>query len=317
MLFPPETILKQIDFWKKRFTDFIFWTFLEEGHILNIKNYHLNFFQKKETGSCNKPFFLFSHELTIACGIQLSLISPAGHLVHQAISLFSAFFFEQTSPDVKNKLFLNFFLLSLLFFQLLIFSHFFAWIVLQYFSWQKITFSSCHLLVFILCFLTFFFCLEVLSRRCRKQTRHQDKRAKPIVGMVTRVWKRGLLLAFFFSMTESLSWWTRTNQRESVGWLCCVTQTARRTPAGEDLSSFPHVLCLHSYSLYVDSRRASWDRSLAGRLRWTWRINFLLLDAVLRWSCMQCGWSTTEGRVETHATVELEREASSVSCPGR
>ena len=30
---------------------------------------------------------------------------------------------------------------------------------------------------------------------------------------------------------------------------------------------------------------------------------------------MQCGWSTTEGRVETHATVELEREASSVSCP--
>ena len=41
---------------------------------------------------------------------------------------------------------LNFFLLSLLFFQFLIFSHFFASIVLQYFSWQKITFSCCHLL---------------------------------------------------------------------------------------------------------------------------------------------------------------------------
>ena len=40
-----------------------------------------------------------------------------------------------------------------------------------------------------------------------------------MVRMVTKVWKRGLLLACFLSMTEGLSWWTRINQRECVGWL--------------------------------------------------------------------------------------------------
>ena len=65
VLFPPETILKQVDFLQISFcfTDFSFWTFFwEEGHILNkklFKNYHLNFFDKKESGSCNKPFFSF------------------------------------------------------------------------------------------------------------------------------------------------------------------------------------------------------------------------------------------------------------------
>ena len=65
-----------------------------------------------------------------------------------------------------------------------------------------------------------------------------------------------------------------------IDWLVCVTQTARRTPASQYLSSSPQILSLHSYSLYVYSRRATWDRSLAERLgnlwrrSWTWRIKF-------------------------------------------
>ena len=51
------------------------------------------------------------------------------------------------------------------------------------------------------------------------KTRHQEKWAKAVLGLATKVWKGGLLLAWFLSMTEGLSWWTRINQGECVDWL--------------------------------------------------------------------------------------------------
>ena len=107
---PKQSSNKSIS--KKYLFFFELYLFFGEGHILNkkIKNYHL-ISSKIKTGSCNKPSFLYSHALTIACGIQLSLISAAARLVHEAISFF--FFCSFLNKQVlmlRTKCSLNFFL---------------------------------------------------------------------------------------------------------------------------------------------------------------------------------------------------------------
>ena len=71
-VFPTEKIIKQIPFLENIcfYTLYLFWTFLEEGNILNI-------FQKltfeKKNHFFSKIIFLFSHASRIACAIEGSL----------------------------------------------------------------------------------------------------------------------------------------------------------------------------------------------------------------------------------------------------
>ena len=113
LCYPPETSLKQVDFLQISviLTNFIFCElFFRRGTYFEqkIKNYHL-ISSKIKTGSCNQPLFLYSHALRIACGIQLSLISAAGHVLYQVISLFCALFLNKQVLMFKKIMFLKFF----------------------------------------------------------------------------------------------------------------------------------------------------------------------------------------------------------------
>ena len=151
------------------------------------------------------------------------------------------------------------------------FSDFFASIVLQNqnLHGRNFIFPLFIFLFLFSCFLSFFlsscFCQGDLM--AEDKTRHQEKWVKPMVGMVNKVWKGGLLLACFWAWPKV---WVDgpESTRESaladdfwLGWapiVCflwlsdlCVTQTARGTPASECLSSSPYVFSLHSYSPHV------------------------------------------------------------------
>ena len=253
----------------------LFLTFFWRGTYFEHQKLSFDFLQSKNW-FLQQTLFLYSHALTIACGIQLSLISPAGHVFYQVISLFCALFWiEQTSPDVKKKcssisVFEPFVLPIVDIFWFLCFN------CSSKFSWQKITFSSCHHLVFILILLTFF-SPQALSWRSdgrRQRTRHQDERVKPMVRMVTRVWKKSLFSVCFWAWPKV---WVdgpeSTKEKASADYvwqglaaivcslwltdLCVWHRQPARHPASEDLSSSPQVLSLHSYSLYVHSRRTT------------------------------------------------------------
>ena len=125
------------------------------------------------------------------------------------------------------------------------------------------------------------------------KTRHQEKWAKAVVGLATKVWKGGLLLAWFLSMTEGLSWWTRINQGKCVEWLFLARFGSNsvflviewhRQPAGHPPVKACHhllkFLFLYFYPLYVyplHSRRGKKLAERLGNLRrriWTQRIKW-------------------------------------------
>ena len=131
--------------------------------------------------------------------IPLSLISAARHPLHQANSLL---FFVVFSLHVK-KCFLKFLSLTLsIIYQSFCFSDFFASIVLRN---KKIPSRKSHFFsLFISLFLfSFFFSLLFLLMSCQgdlmadDKTRHQEKWVKVMVRMATKIWKGGLLLAWF------------------------------------------------------------------------------------------------------------------------
>ena len=106
--------------------------------------------------------------------------------------------------------------------------------------------------------LSLYFCQEDLM--AEDKTRHQEKWVKPMVRMVNKVWKGGLLLACFSAwpkvwvdgpestMENALAddFWLGLAAIVCFLWLSdlCVTQTARGTSAGECLSSSPFVFSL-------------------------------------------------------------------------
>ena len=195
-------------------------------------------------------------------------------------------------------------------------------------------FSSFHFLFLLSCSCPFF-SLGQGDQMADDKTRHQEKRVKPMVGMFTQIWWKNLFLAYFWAWPKVWVDGPESTKEKSVGWLClarlgsnsvflviewlmCVTQTARGTPAGEGLSSSPHVLSLHSYSLYVYSRRTTWDRSLAERLgnlrrrSWIWRINFFCWTPC--WDGHACNadgqqhkveWNTCDCRIRKGSVIGI------------
>ena len=131
----------------------------------------------------------------------------------------------------------------------------------------------------------FFFSPHVLSRdlMAEDHTSHQEKWVKAVVGMVTKVWKWGLLLARFSAWQSTKENALADNFRLVLGeivcflWLSdlCVTQTARGTSASEGLSSYPYVLSLSSFTLFLftlpSSTRGKKILERFGNLwRWSW-----------------------------------------------
>ena len=294
---PNKNLLKKISFenilvfTQKKCLLNLFW---RREHILIRKRMCSNviiriFLKKKISLKRKKNLFQNSHALRIPCAIESPLdhccvswrswASPVhvhsvvidlgrGHLLHQAISHPDSVFFqkkkrkEKKAPCEKNVMQMSFFTL-LFFFQFFEhFSDFFASIVLQN---QKFHGRNRFFLFSPPCFYSHVscpFCLSLCFCQgdliAEDKTRHQEKWVKPMVGMVNKVWKGGLLLACFFNMTEGLSWWTRINQRECLGWwflatlgsnsvflviewLVCDTDSPRDTPASECLSLSPYV----------------------------------------------------------------------------
>ena len=164
-----------------------------------------------------------------------------------------------------------FFFALLFFFQFFEhFSDFFRSIFLQNqnFHGRKFIFPLFIFLFLFSCFLSFFlsscFCQSDLM--AEDKTRHQEKWVKPMVGMVTKVWKGVFCWRVFeHDRRSELMDLNQPGRMEAddfwLGWaaiVCflwlselCVTQTARGTPASECLSSYPYVFSLHFYSLYV------------------------------------------------------------------
>ena len=97
------------------------------------------------------------------------------------------------------------------------------------------------------------------------KTRHQEKWVKAVVGMVTKIWKEGLLLACFWAWPKVwvdgwlfLARFGSNSVFPVIDCLVCDTDSPRGT-AGEGLSSFPYVLSHSTFcSLNVYSRRATW-----------------------------------------------------------
>ena len=141
------------------------------------------------------------------------------------------------------------------------------------------------------------------------KTRQQEKWVKAVVGMVTNVWKGGLLLACFSawlqvwvggpeSTTESAladDFWLGWAAIVCFLWLSdlCVTQRARGTPASELLSSSPYVFSLSQnfYSHYVYPPSSTLGKQILERLGnlrrwgWTWTIRWSVSKIKGRRSC--------------------------------
>ena len=185
---------------------------------------------------------------------------------------FSFCFFFLRKPSFKKKCSVNVFLCPFVLFP--IFRTIFWLLCFDFspkskFSWQKIHFSSFHFLVLFSFFLSFFlsswFCQGDLI--AEDKTRHQEKWVKPMVRMVNKVWKGGLLLACFSAwpkvwvdgpestMENALAddFWLGWAAIVCFLWLSdfCVTLTARGTPASECLSSSPFVFSLSTLILLM------------------------------------------------------------------
>ena len=174
------------------FLNYLFLNFFEEGTYFEQENQKLSFDFIR-----NKNWFLqqtlLSKFTCVDDRMRHSVVIDLGRGTSGASSHLSFFllFFEQTSPDVKKLCSLNFFLWAFCSSNCWYFSDFFASIVLQFFHGRNHLFllsSPCFCFFFNL---LFFFSPWALSWRSdgrRHKTRHQEKRVKPTVGMVTKVW---------------------------------------------------------------------------------------------------------------------------------
>ena len=177
------------------------------------------------------------------------------------------------------------------------------------FSWQEI---HLFLFSFLLSFSCPFFSLGHGDHMADDKTRHQEKRVKPMVEMVTKVWKKKSFVGVFLSMTEGRSWWTRVNQGDCVRrldilgkgsaivcflWLTdlSVTQTASGTPAGAGLSSCSQTSNVRRRS---STKRIKWSlskiRSCARKNQKMWKSNSM------NWKKKQANWQIDEHMSNYH-----------------
>ena len=110
-----------------------------------------------------------------------------------------------------------------------------------------------------------FFSLGHGDHMADDKTRHPEKRVKPMVGMVTKVWKKSFV-GVFLSMTESRSWWTRVNQGDCVRPLDILGKGSAIVCFWwlTDLSGTPASEGLSSCSQTSNVRRRSWTK----RIKW-------------------------------------------------
>ena len=205
---------------------------------------------------------------------------------------FSLCFFTKNRLHVKKYCFLK--ILSLthsIIYQL--FLCFFFMISLPSIVLQKKTLAESHLLsLFVSLFLfPFFFSFFLLLVSCQgdlmaeDKTRRQENWAKAVVGMATKIWKGGLLLAWFEHdwrselMDQNQPVKMRRFKCLGKAWqqwcVSCdrVTQTARGTSACEGLSSSLHVSLSVFCPLCVYPLHSTGGKRLAERLgnlrRWS------------------------------------------------
>ena len=169
--------------------------------------------------------------------------------------LFSVFFLPKIG--FMLNFFLKFLSLSISIIYQLFLCFFFLISLLQLFfkiknPLRKVTFFSFHFLVFIFIFSPFLLLVSCQGNlMAEDKTRHQEKWAKASVGMATKIWKGGLLLAWFEHDWRS-ELMDQNQPRKMRRFFCLgkvwkqwcvscdwVTQTARGTPACEGLSSSP------------------------------------------------------------------------------
>ena len=297
--------------------------FWEEGTYfwckINVQKNHLNFLQKKKLLQRKEKTYFKIHTrwgsrarlkalLTIAACrdvvervqsmcIQLSFISAADICcIKTSLTLILLFFFSLKKKTCEKMLCSC---LSLPFCSLSNFSNTFLTSLLRLFFKIKnfmaensfFLFSfSCFILMFPVLFcLSLYFCQGDLMTE--DNTRHQEKWVKPMVTMVTNVWKGGFLLACFSAWTKVSVDGPDSTKENALAenfrlglaalvcflWLSdlCVTQTARGTSAGECLSSSPFVFSLSIFTLFMFTLRPqhlakSYWKDWATLRRWGW-----------------------------------------------
>ena len=227
-VFQPKNIfLKKILFWKisvftknivlNFFWREIVWTiFLAQNLSFEISS------KKKEHFSPKQNLFLFSHASTSAHTLEGSLDRCCVAWRFWASVVSCVFCCHWSRPwDIRcikpSLFFLN--KQPLCFFQLFLF-WFLCFNCSSIFPWQKITFYSFRLLVFILMFPVHFFSPHVLSRGSDGTGQNTSSRemSEGSGGNRHPDLKRRSLVGVILSMTEGLSWWTRINRGECVGW---------------------------------------------------------------------------------------------------
>ena len=176
----------------------------------------------------------------------------------------------------------------------------------MFFSWQEIHLFPLFISFFIVMFLSFF-----LLRSGRSDGRWQNTSSRET--------SENLFLAYFWAWPKV---WVdgpeSTKEKASADyvwqglaaivcflWLTdlCVWQTARGTPASEDLSSSPHVLSPPLLFSFCWLKTGNLREKLGGKIGQLEAEKLNLEDPFffgrrVEMSCMQCGWSTTQGRMK-------------------
>ena len=193
-----------------------------------FKNWHLYFLHRKKSPLKKKTYFkihkrwgslarllrVVTVERVKSMCIQLSLISAAGHPLHQAVS-------PLKKTCAKKKLWMSFF-------NPLLFSNcFFVFFGFLCFarSTKKLIAKNHFSLCSFPCFYSHVYCLffsllMLLSRGSddRRQNTSPREMSEGSGGNGQQSLTRRSLVGVFFSMTGGLSWWTWINQRECIGW---------------------------------------------------------------------------------------------------
>ena len=221
--------------------------------------------------------------------IQLSCISAAEHPLHHAMShFFSSFLFFLWKHHVK-KCYVNVFLCPFVLFP--IFWTLFWLLCFDCSSKSKTSWQKIHFFLFSPpCFYSHVscpFCLSLCFCQgdliAEDKTRHQEKWVKPMVGMVNKVWKRGLLLACFSAWPKV---WvdgpesTRENALADdflarlgsnsvflvIEWLVCALESPRYTRKWMLIIISLCFLSLHFYSLYVYPPSSTLGKKVTGKI---------------------------------------------------